>query len=103
MHWIDANDELPMNGQAVLVRYSRNNWEAKHTLSNGKEYIKWRWQAARFIEGQTAEQVKKSGRSCKADQAGNNLKPYCWEEFGPGCLFGQDVSHWAAISDPLNK
>lgn len=86
MNWIPVEVALPEHGQAVLVRYARDNWLWKHTVAGGEKRTHWRWQAAMFVRGRTEER--------------NNLRPYSWEEFGADSLFGQDVTHWAAISDP---
>jgi len=86
MKWINVNDALPEYGQAVLVRRSKDNWFQKHTLEDGSEHSIWRWQAAWF------EKASKHER--------NNATDYYWADFGPGDIFGQDVSHWCAITDP---
>lgn len=99
MKWVSVEDELPRDGQAVLVRRNQDNWGTLHTLEDGSEHKIWRWKACQFIRGKV-----KPGRHeviYPEDQHGNNLRPYIWDEFGPGRLFGQDVSHWAAISDPM--
>ena len=101
MHWISVKDGLPEDGQAVLVRYKGDNWWSDHKLADGSLHKQWRWQAARFVRGRTAEEVARDNVISIADQHGNNRVPYCWDEFGPGRLFGQDVTHWAAITDPL--
>ena len=88
MKWVSVKDSLPQNGQAVLVRRIGNNWHMGHYLADGKWAGIWRWQAALF-------------EACEV--LGNNLVPYQWNEFGSGCLFGQEVSHWAAITDPLGE
>lgn len=101
MKWIAVEDGLPEDGQAVLVRYKGDNWKRTHTLADGSTRLNWRWQAASFVRGRTAEECRALNLYRGRDQFGNNLVPYCWEEFGPGTLFGQDVTHWAAITDPL--
>lgn len=101
MKWISVEQALPINGQAVLVRRVGDNWNADHYLADGQLRHIWRWVACRFIRGRTKDEVRASGYSTMEDQIGNNERPYCWKEFGPGCLFGQDVSHWVAITDPL--
>lgn len=103
MEWVSVDVALPENGQAVLVRYANDNWHQHHTVAGGEKRRLWRWQAAIFVRGRTAAEVAAEGRICSADEHGNNLRPYCWDEFGPGTLFGQDVTHWAAISDPCEE
>lgn len=100
MKWIDVQDALPEDGQAVLVRYKRDNWLLTHTLADGSTRRNWRWQAAVFVRGRTAEECEAMNLYRGQDQFGNNLVPYRWKQFGPGDLFGQDVSHWVAITDP---
>ena len=97
--WIKIEDALPKHGQAVLVRRNQDNWHLDHLLGDQKATI-WRWVACYFVEGRSREDVDKAGYYRSEDQFGNNLKPYCWEEFGPGKLFGQDVSHWMPIEAP---
>ena len=89
MEWINVEDSLPEYGQAVLVRRCVDNWGRRHTLADGSEHNIWRWQAAKF-EKSSPHEV-------------NNATDYHWDEFGPGQLFGQDVSHWCAISDPVGE
>lgn len=101
MNWISVNDQLPINGQAVLVRREDDNWHCKHTL-NGVEHKIWRWMAAQFITGKTKEEVEKTGFIECADEWANNKKPYIWKSFGANTLFGQDVTHWCAITDPMD-
>lgn len=101
MKWVSVLDALPEHRQAVLIRYAPDNWLRPHTVAGGSKHDIWRWQAAIFLKGKTAEEVAASGWGSHADQQGNNKLPYTWEEFGPGSIFGQDVTHWAAISDPV--
>ena len=104
MDWISVEDELPLDGQAVLVRRCAHNWSLSHNLGENESRVVWRWVAAQFVRGKTAEEVAKTGyTSGSGDQAGNNLVPYAWIEFGPLKLFGQEVSHWVAITDPCKK
>ena len=97
--WVAVVDRLPRHHQAVLVRRSRDNWGADHFLGDQPAKI-WRWQACWFVKGRTAEELSSTDVIRGCDQDGNNLVPYCWEVFGPGTLFGQDVSHWMPISEP---
>ena len=101
LNWVRIEDALPEDGQAVLVRYAGNNWLREHKLSNGETQKFWRWKAVLFVRGRTSEEI--TGEIRFEDEWGNNLRPYGWREFGPGILFGQDVTHWAAISDPCKE
>ena len=100
MYWIPVQVALPEHGQAVLVRYARDNWLFDHTVAGGEPRKIWRWQAALFVRGNTAAEAEAANLYRSEDEGGNNQRPYCWQQFGPGMLFGQDVTHWAAISDP---
>ena len=100
MKWVSVEDALPNHEQAVLVRYAHDNWLCPHVIDGGETREIWRWQAALFVRGRTFDEAKASGVFRSQDEWENNLRPYCWREFGPGTLFGQDVTHWAAISDP---
>jgi hypothetical protein len=101
MKWIKVEDQLPRDRQAVLVRRNEVNWLCDHTLADGSKQSIWRWQACIFRVGKTKEEVKASGICGGFDQDGNNHTPYGWDMFGPGSLFGQEVSHWCAIEDVL--
>ena len=35
----------------------------------------------------------------RADEHGNNLRPYCWESFGPDYYFGQEVLAWKYLEE----
>lgn len=103
MQWVSVEDALPEDGQAVLVRFAGENWLHKHKIAGGETRKLWRWQAAWFVRGRTAQEAVAAGVSRSEDELGNNRRPYCWRQFGPGFLFGQDVTHWAAISDPCEE
>ena len=58
----------------------------------------------KFVKGLSLEQRnklhpshpdKQTYRFC--DEGFNNLKPYAWDEFGPGKYFGQDVDYWQLL------
>jgi hypothetical protein len=103
MNWNDVNDALPEHGQAVLIRRADDNWHRDHMV-DGIPHRVWRWQACQFVRGRTAAELAAMGAVRVVhpeDEDGNNLRPYYWNEFGPGSHFGQDVTHWVAITDPL--
>lgn len=105
MTWISVDVALPEDRQAVLVRYAGDNWLASHTLADGSQRKHWRWQAAMFRRGRTEAEIRAAGRPYQyssEDESANNRRPYAWVQFGPGHLFGQDVTHWAAITDPMD-
>lgn len=87
--------ELPKNNEYVVARYTRGNW---HDSDDQEGCV---WKVVKFERGLSekdrqslvlSEKQRKTYSSC--DQFGNNLKPYCWNEFGPSCIFGQDVDLW---------
>jgi len=82
----ESKDTWPMDGQAVLVRYGRDNWHRLHFLADESPQTIWRWKAAEFkiLDPEVWHEP-------------NNLTSYEWDEFGPGKLFGQDVTHWFPI------
>ena len=102
MNWIDVNDALPEDGQAVLIRRGADNWHRAHT-TDGVPQTVWRWQACQFVRGRTAAEAEVAKCWRSEDQGGNNLRPYYWKEFGPGAHFGRDVTHWTAITDPCHS
>jgi hypothetical protein len=107
MAWIAVDDfregGLPRDGQAVLVRRGVDNWWSDHTVASGESRKIWRWAAAVFHRGLTHAEAERHGSFREQDQAFNNLKPYGWRTWGGQMLFGQDVTHWAPISDPCGE
>lgn len=87
-------EKLPDDLQYVLVHLNINNWRDGDDPKE-KRY----WRVAKFIRGQTVEEVKKSRVAGKPDEDGNNLRPYCWDEFGPHTHFGQDVDKWCHLPE----
>lgn len=87
IEWVSVNDALPRDGQAVLIFVVDENCFMDHSVENGQTREKWKYSAAKFI------------RLIRQNEP-NNLKPYIWKDFGAGSHFGQDVSHWAALSEP---
>lgn len=74
--WIRTEDALPPIGQYVLVRHNRDNWFDSTDQDNVNCVV-----------------VKRVNDEVR----GNNRLPYSWHPFGPGCFFGQDISHWCPI------
>ena len=111
--WISVNDKLPQDGQYVLVHMSLTNWGDDEEVYY--KVVKFR----KGISLETRSQMKcgqiddpvypfyggnSSQRSkvwCSEDEGGNNQRPYCWKEHGPGNYFGQDVDYWMPIT-PVN-
>lgn len=92
---INVKKRLPKNNTYVLARYTGGNWTDNDHQSGVV------WKVVKFVKGITEaeREALPSGSSRKRsyhseDVQGNNLVPYCWREFGPGKLFGQDVDFW---------
>ena len=122
MDLIRVEDRLPENNEYVLIHLTITNWKDKDD-TGGKRF----WRVAKFIRGISKEEREamkqgrvydpiEIGRTCPTppgewvshetrrsnvhkseDESGNNLVPYCWDEFGPGNRFGQDVDLWAEL------
>ena len=103
MEWVSVEDRLPEHRQAVLVRRIEDDWGHHHTLSDGEGHEAWRWKACIFLKGKTCDELGEYEPRKPQDQWGNNLVPYCWDTFGALTLFGQQVTHWAAITDPMKR
>ena len=98
MNWISVKDRLPDNNTYVLIHCDVDNWFD----SDDQRGVKFR--VAKFVRGLSVAEREKlpDNHSRKktikgSDEHGNNLLPYCWYQFGPGSLFGQDVDYWMPI------
>ena len=100
--------ELPKNNAYVLARYLRENG---CSLNHQTEHM---WAVVRCVKGISLEErekmsddvteidyggnrVSRNKRYKVGDEYGNNQTPYCWEQYGPGTLFGQDVDYWCEL------
>jgi hypothetical protein len=92
MKWINCDDRLPEDGQQVLVYL--------HEDATWIEMYGHRVRIAvvAFCKGRVVGEDDR-GPIEEQDQHGNNERPYCWDEAGPGQFFGQDVTHWMPIPD----
>lgn len=102
--WISVNDELPEDGEEVLIWvgkiqvariYKGITGEEREKMENGElpnpSEIGWS-----LSTGYVSMERSKIYRNC--DVFGNNLVPYCWESTsGPMEWFGQSVSHWMPL------
>lgn len=79
MNWIDCNEQLPEENQRVLI------------------YIR---EDATSISDYTGRVRIFSVTFERAEQYGNNERPYRWEDHGPGYWFGQDATHWMPLPEP---
>lgn len=94
---ISVEDHLPKENTYVLARYAGGFWHD----SDDQEGCEW--VVAKFICGITkAERAAMPDCERKrtyesADEDGNNRRPYRWDCFGPGSLFGQEVDYWCPL------
>ena len=115
--WISTKDALPPEGKYVLARHNRGTWHDSTDQKNVNcvvvKLIKGLSQADRtkMITGELPDPIVEAGwclsegyTQCKRsvlfkseDEQSNNKKPYCWQQFGPGCFFGQDIDCWMYI------
>ena len=99
---LTADGDLPRDGQYVLAHVNYDNW-GDDDDPVGHRYYK----VVKFVRGiSIAERAalpdntdRRKTTVTGADEAGNNRRPYCWEEFGPGSFFGQDVDCWYDLSE----
>lgn len=89
--------ELPEDRTYVLAHYTRGNW------SDSDHQQGCEWKVVKFIRGISAsereamEDCPRKRTHCSEDEGMDNNRPYCWKEFGPTSLFGQDVDFWANL------
>ena len=92
-------DKLPENNQYVLAHLTLDNWGDDDDLV-GNRY----WVVVKFRKGLSkidrealcVSNPRKRIKECP-DEADNNLKPYCWDSFGPSQYYGQDVDLWCEL------
>lgn len=91
--------ELPPDNTYVLCEHSRGTW-SDNDDNHGVNFVVLKF--VRGISEQERAALKMEGDrranvTFSADEHGNNLRPYCWKEFGPDCFFGQDIKRWMEI------
>jgi hypothetical protein len=96
MQIISTEDALPKDRTYVLIHLSDPPW------SDGDDTVGLKWTVAKFVRGITMEEranilPPRSTSYQGCDVHGNNLKPYCWREFGPSTHFGQEVDYWCEL------
>ena len=99
MKWHLTKDKLPEENRLVIIYVPDEPWSWH---GKGDIHYKIAW----LVRGLSKEDRKKLAKDdprkntyCNADEHGNNLVPYCWEEFGPDCYFGQEVKAWAYFDE----
>lgn len=101
MNPISVKDRLPENNTYVLIHAPNRPWIPSPNTTNPEGVF---WIVAKFVRGISEEERnsldvsdERRNRYCSADVHGNNLLPYCWNEFGPDSFFGQEVEHWCEL------
>lgn len=99
MKQINVTDRLPEDNQYVLAHLTIDNWDDDDD-PDGNRY----WVVVKFRKGISKEErsalpesSEKARIYSSADEHGNNLVPYNWNEFGPGQYFGQEVDVWCEL------
>ena len=93
------SEKLPADNRYVLIYVPNRPW-ADENDPEGNRF----WKVAKLVRGISVierEQLPDYDvRKCtyrRGDEWGNNLQPYCWQEFGPGVFFGQEVTLWTEL------
>lgn len=100
--WICVDEELPEDRTYVLVIHNLGTWIDDDDPKRVNVVV------VKFVKGITLterEQMSECTRKrlfMACDEHGNNLKPYCWDQFGPHKFFGQQVTYWKPITMPNN-
>ena len=119
--WINIVDELPPEGEYVLVHLSKDNWGDKRdpegvyfkvamithgiSQSDRKKMKKGtlpdpiRIGMTCLNGGMCDQRIEHKRSECyySEDEGGNNLVPYGWRSFGASTYFGQEVDYWQRI------
>lgn len=95
-----VSTKLPSPNQWVLARYTGGSWSHSGAINPGGQ----NWKVVLFIRGMSrAERAELPDRDSRrlilqlGDEGMSNERPFCWDELGPGCLFGQDVDYWVEL------
>lgn len=101
MEVISVTEKLPENKQYVLAYAFDRPWSDR----SAKKY-EHLWVVVKFYRGLSIQDRKilldENERKLifrTEDEHDNNEKPYCWNPFGPGVFFGQEISHWCELPD----
>ena len=100
MKWHLTSKELPIDNSVVLIYVPYRPWECSTVVGD------IHYKVAIFRKGISQKERKELPDSNKrkhiirgCDEYGNNLKPYGFEEWGPGSFFGQEVKAWTYIEE----
>jgi hypothetical protein len=95
--WIDANDELPQDGEWVLGYFPDMPWGA------GDEKWRHKCSVVRFVRGLSIEgrgnhpDRERARYHHSEDEGSNNKRPFNWQTFGAMSMFGQECAKWARL------
>lgn len=106
MNWIRTKDRLPENGETVIIfdgeihiaRFERGiSVDEREKMKRGEienpMTMGWNLTNGYF-------EIKRSETYGRADEGGNNRKPYCWiDQSGPMQWFGQYISYWMPLPE----
>lgn len=98
-NWISPKDSLPPEGVYVLAHLNIDSWDC---ANSDPRFVVVECKRG-ITEEERAALPNTDARKLEyypADVYGNNKLPFCWEEFGPGKHFGQDVDYWTYIPMP---
>lgn len=103
IRWISTNEQLPNNGDLVLVIHGMEietaqfakgiSKQERELMENGKlpNQQELGWCLADGLISSKRSRIFKP-----EDEEGNNLVPYCWRVSG-NRIFGQDIEYWAKL------
>lgn len=94
-----SRGEMPPANKYILIYLPGKPWGDRDD-EQGKL-----WRVAKCVYGiSQAKRMELSNLGLRrakiieeCDEFGNNLKPYCFKEFGPGRHFGQEVDIWCEL------
>lgn len=110
--WISTENELPPEGQAVLIfdgginigQLERGISKVEREKMRRGELNDPTEVSYAFVDGTDREyKHRRSEMHRLADEWGNNEKAYCWWASGRGYQCGQDVRWWMPLPPPPSK
>ena len=94
-----CSDKLPEDNQYVLAYFPHRPWQDSNAIHN-----EHKWRVVKFCRGislkereEMPENFERKHYIISADQHGNNLVPFNWQEFGPSSFFGQEAHFWIEL------
>lgn len=98
-----SKGQIPPANQYVLIYVPDSPWHDSDDMYGVF------WKVAKCVYGISMAEREALAKSDKwldrnrakhyhsEDEFGNNEVPYCFEEFGPGSFFGQEVDMWCEL------